>query len=63
MATWDEMRVRLERIVFSRSVGEVADAIPAGRRTVYRIIRGEVQRPTRAIRAGIERLIDEDKRQ
>lgn len=61
MTTWDELRTRLAHIVFRRSIDEVADAIPVHRRTVYRLIQGDIRRPSHAVRAGIERLVEEDR--
>jgi predicted lipase len=56
--TWDELQDDLRRVVFRSNADEVAQQIPASRSTVYRIITGEIQRPSRAIRAGVERLVD-----
>lgn len=54
------MRRVLRRDSFRGSVQKLADAIPAGRDTVYRLLKGETENPTRAVRAGIERLIGEE---
>jgi len=56
---WPSMRRQFARIAAKRGVQVVADAIPAGRDTVYRLIRGETQYPTRAVRAGVERIVKE----
>lgn len=61
MSNWDKVREQFRYLVARRGVQNVADAIPAGRDTVYRLIKGETTEPTRAVRAGIERLVDEDK--
>lgn len=57
MKSWDQLRVELRTVVFRRTAEDVAREIPASRSTVYRIITGEVQRPSRAIRAGVERVV------
>lgn len=38
----------------------VADEIPADKVTAYRLIKGETKHPTRAIRAGIERIVESE---
>jgi hypothetical protein len=60
MSDWDKVREQFRYLVARRGVQNVADAIPAGRDTVYRLIKGETTEPTRAVRAGIERLVDEE---
>lgn len=60
MANWPETRERFRYLVARKGVQNVADAIPAGRDTVYRLIKGETKEPTRAVRAGIERIVRED---
>ena len=56
---WSATRREFRRIVAREGVEKVADAIPAGRDTVYRLIRGDTANPTRAVRAGIERIVKE----
>ena len=58
---WDELRVAFSHVAFKRGIEKVADAIPADRSTVYRIVRGETQKPTRAVRAAMERVVEEEK--
>lgn len=58
---WPQTRREFRRIVAREGVEKVADAIPAGRDTVYRLIRGDTSHPTRAVRAGIERIVKEKK--
>jgi len=58
---WPQTRREFRRIVAREGVNKVADAIPAGRDTVYRLIRGDTSHPTRAVRAGIERIVKEKK--
>lgn len=57
---WPETRRAFRRIVAREGVDKVADAIPAGRDTVYRLIRGDTSNPTRAVRAGVERIVREN---
>lgn len=54
---WIELEEPFRRVVFSASIDEVADAIPADRATVYRLLNGETRNPSRAVRAGVERVI------
>lgn len=57
--TWsEEMRKRLARVVRLRGADRVADEIPAARSTVFRILSGAIRRPTHAVAAGIERVVD-----
>lgn len=57
--TWSEdMRERLARVVRLRGADRVADEIPAARSTVFRIVSGEIRRPTHAVAAGIERVVE-----
>ncbi len=51
----------LRRIVADLGVSGAAREIPASRKTVYRLLKEEVTQPSRAIRAGIERLANSDK--
>ena len=60
---WDVLLDKLRLVVARRGVENVADAIPVDRATVYRLLSGKTRRPTRAVRAGVERLVskaDED---
>jgi len=56
---WETTRRIFRRIAASEGVARVAPQIPADRVTVYRIISGEHEKPTRAVRAGIERIVTE----
>ena len=61
MKAWADLRNEFELEVFRRGVTKMARAIPAGRTTVYRLLKGQVKRPTKAIRAGIERIVKEER--
>ena len=61
--SWDELRQEFCHVAFKRGIEVVAGEIPAGRATVYRIVRGDTERPSLAIRAGIERLVTENEEQ
>ena len=56
---WDALRVQLRRVVLRCGAARIAREIPAERSTVYRLIGGETHRPSRAVRAGIERILAE----
>lgn len=61
MRSWDDLQPEFRRVVLGRRapIGEIADRIPADRATVYRLMNGETKHPSRAIIAGVERLVDE----
>lgn len=58
---WEDTRREFCRIAAKRGVGNIADEIPANRATAYRLIRGETNTPSRAIRAGIERIVERER--
>jgi hypothetical protein len=45
------------RIAAREGVREIAEQVPVDPRTVYRMMRGEVERPSNAVRAGVERIV------
>lgn len=55
--SWETTRQLFRRIAASEGVARIAEQVPADKKTVYRIIAGDVQMPTRAVRAGIERIV------
>ena len=57
--SWAELRSAFCHVAFQRGIEVVAGEIPAGRATVYRIVRGETENPSLAIRAGMERVVNE----
>ena len=61
MREWADTRRRLARLAACKGVANVADAIPAAKVTVYRLIKGDTERPSHALRAAVERLIDKEK--
>lgn len=60
--SWDELRSDFAHTAFKRGIENVADAIPADRATVYRILNGTTQRPSRAVQEGIERVVEEEEK-
>ena len=56
---WAETRRELCRMVAKRGAVVVAGDLPADKRTVYRLITGETRCPSLALRAAVERLIEE----
>jgi hypothetical protein len=56
---WCDIREQFRRLVGTEGVEKVAHAIPADPTTVYRLVRGDTRRPTRAVQASIEQLIEE----
>ena len=59
---WTELRDELVHAVNMRGVQDVANAIPANRSTVFRLIRGDTMKPHAAIRQGVERVVREVER-
>lgn len=60
---WDKTRSEFLRIAAINGVYAIAEQVPAGPNTIYRLIRGETDMPTRAVRAGIERIVREHQQQ
>lgn len=58
-ADLDELRRRLRAVVERRGVYSVAADIPADRTTLFRLLSGRVQRPSLAVRDGVERVVRE----
>ena len=58
--SWEDIRPAFQRVAFKRGVDEVAQAIPADRATVYRILSGETRRPSRAVQEGVRRVVEEE---
>ena len=60
---WQETQSKFRMMVLrmrakqADPVQEIADAIPASRRTVYELLAGRIQQPSIAIRRGVERLV------
>ena len=54
---WRETLRAFRRIAAKQGLGKIADEIPADRTTVYRLVGETTTTPTRAIRAGIERVV------
>jgi hypothetical protein len=58
---WESIRDEFRRLARREGITNIAREIPADRRTVYRLIDGPTQTPSRAVFAGIERLVNERK--
>jgi len=56
---WRKTCEAFRRIVAKRGVAKVADEVPVNRATLYRFIRGDTERPSNAVRAGIERIVQQ----
>jgi len=63
MTSWNDLREDFQREVFSQGIAKIAEAIPADRSTVYRLLKGETERPSNAIKAGVERVVRERREQ
>lgn len=55
---WDELKPEIERICLRRGITKVANAIPANPATVYKLLNGATTQPSRAVEAGIERIVN-----
>jgi len=62
MTKWDELKPAIERICLRRGIPRVADAIPANPATVYKLLRGDTAQPSRAVEAGIERIVNAERK-
>jgi hypothetical protein len=62
MSDWETTRREFCRIAAKRGVVRTAEDVPANKMTLYRLISGETKMPSRAIRAGIERIVEEERR-
>lgn len=58
---WDEIRGEFCRLTAKRGVVKMAADIPADRATVYRLLKGETEHPTKAVQAAIEQIVEENK--
>jgi len=54
---WDKLKPQIERICLRKGIAPVANAIPADRTTVYRLLNDSTAQPSRAVEAGIERIV------
>lgn len=61
MKRWAEIRQDFCRLTAKRGVVKMAADIPADRVTVYRLLKGETQQPTKAVQAAIERVVEEER--
>ncbi len=59
--TWERTWIEFRRVAAKEGIDKVAAEVPADRATIYRLIRGDTERPTRAVRAGIERIVEDRK--
>jgi len=59
---WESTRREFCRIAAKRGVAMVAGEIPADKVTAYRLMKGETKHPSRAVRAGIERIVNDERR-
>jgi len=62
-ANWDRTRELFRRVAAREGIRRVAEQIPAHHATVYRLLEGETECPTRAVRAGIERIVQQHQNQ
>ena len=60
-ADWSKTCEAFRRIAAREGLVKIAEEIPAHHATVYRLVRGDTQHPSRAVRAGIERIVEEHK--
>lgn len=60
MTEWEELQPEFRKFVLRRgeqTLQAVADALPADRGTVRRLIEGTTKHPSKAMQAAIERLL------
>lgn len=61
MTSWSDLRDEFRRYVLQRgerTLEDVAREIPASRTTVYYLMVGKIQRPSHAVRQGVERIVE-----
>jgi hypothetical protein len=56
---WTDTRAKFRRIAAQVGVRRIASEVPASHTTIYRIIRGDTSQPSHALRAAIERIVDD----
>ena len=59
---WSTTRQKFSRIAAREGFRRIAEEVPAHFTTVYRIVSGQHEHPTRAVRAGIERIVEQHER-
>lgn len=58
---WSELREEFARVAFEHGIINAARMIPMSRSSAYRVINGEISRPSQAIRANIERIVESER--
>ena len=56
---WPDLFEKFHKIAAERGVRNVAPAIPADPKTVYRLINGDTRKPSLGVREGIKRIVRE----
>lgn len=56
---WPTTYQKFRRIAAREGVRRTADDVPVDASNLYKLLRGEITTPTRAVRAGIERVVRE----
>jgi len=60
---WDEAKQGFRELMRRLTVREISRRIPTARTTIYRLYNGETKQPYQRVHKGIERLIEEQKRE
>lgn len=55
---WQDTKKKFSRIAAREGFRQIAEEVPAHFTTVYRLVKGEHEHPSRAVRAGIERIVE-----
>jgi len=56
---WDDTYRKFRHIAAREGVKRTAESVPTDPSNLYKLLRGDTQRPSRAVRAGIERVVKE----
>jgi len=56
---WEDTRAKFRRIAAQQGVRQIAKDVPASHTTIYRLISGDTTQPTHAVRAAIQRIIQQ----
>ena len=59
MTEWDETFRKFRHVAACEGVRRIAAEVPVDPSNLYKLLRGDTKNPTRAVRAGIERVVKE----
>ncbi len=57
---WPNTRAKFRRIAAQVGIRQIAKDVPASHTTIYRLISGDTNQPSHAVRAAIRRIVDDN---